>query len=90
VAINNFQLATLDLAKGSVDRFSKEERDISTLTLSFSEDLYKTIHERLKSFRREILESVKNDGGQVDRVYQVNFQIFPLSRYHKGRADEKA
>jgi uncharacterized protein (TIGR02147 family) len=79
VAINNFQLATLDLAKESIDRFRKEERDISTLTLSFSRELYETIHERLKGFRREILELVKNDPGRVDRVYQVNFQIFPLS-----------
>jgi uncharacterized protein (TIGR02147 family) len=89
VAINNFQLATLDLAKESVDRFTKEERDISTLTLSFSGELYTTIHERLNGFRREILELAKNDACPVDRVYQVNFQIFPLSKCHKGQTDEK-
>ena len=88
MAINNFQLATLDLAKESIDRFTKEERDISTLTLSFSKEIYETIHERLKGFRREILELVKNDPGRVDKVYQVNFQIFPLSRRHEDSAHE--
>ena len=88
LAINNFQLATLDLAKESIDRFTKEERDISTLTLSFSKEIYETIHERLKGFRREILELVKNDPGRVDKVYQVNFQIFPLSRRHEDSAHE--
>jgi uncharacterized protein (TIGR02147 family) len=83
VAINNFQIATLDLAKESIDRFPKDERDISTLTLSFSKELYGIIHERLKGFRRDILELVKNDPNAVDRVYQVNFQIFPLSQYRR-------
>jgi uncharacterized protein (TIGR02147 family) len=89
VAIHNFQLATLDLAKESIDRVAKDERDISTLTLSFSGELYGVVHERLKGFRREILELVKNDTGRVDRVYQVNFQIFPLSKYHQGSVHEK-
>jgi uncharacterized protein (TIGR02147 family) len=83
VAINNFQISMLDLAKESIDRFPKDERDISTLTLSFSKELYNTIHEKLKGFRRDILELVKNDANAVDRVYQVNFQIFPLSKYHR-------
>jgi uncharacterized protein (TIGR02147 family) len=88
VAINNFQLATLDLAKESIDRFSKEERDISTLTLSFSGPTYQVLGEKLKTFRREMLELVKNDTNPIDRVYQINFQIFPLSRHHKGSRDE--
>ncbi len=89
VAVNNWQIAMLDLAKESIDRFPKPERDISTLTLSFSKELYSAIHEKLAGFRREILELAKNDQNTVDRVYQVNFQIFPLSRYHKGKQNEK-
>jgi hypothetical protein len=52
--------------------------------------MYQTIHEKLKGFRREMLELVKNDANHVDRVYQINFQIFPLSRYHKGIPHERA
>lgn len=88
VAINNFQLATLDLAKESIDRFPKDERDISTLTLSFSGAMYNQIGEKLKTFRRELLEMVKNDEQLVDRVYQINFQIFPLSRLPKDAPDD--
>ena len=39
--------------------------------------------------KREMLELVKNDPNPVDRVYQINFQIFPLSRYHKGASHER-
>jgi uncharacterized protein (TIGR02147 family) len=88
IAINNFQIATLGLAKESIDRFRREDRDISTLTLSFSGDTYKTICEKLKTFRRELLELVKNDAGNVDRVYQINFQIFPLAGFGTGAVNE--
>lgn len=79
VAIHNFQLATMDLAKEAVDRFPREKRSISTLTLSLSSQTYKAIEEKLAIFRREVLDLVKNDMNRIDRVYQFNFQIYPLS-----------
>jgi len=81
VAVHNFQLATLDLAKGSIDRFHRNERSISTLSYSISEATYNAIDDKLAEFRKEIRELVKNDdyGSGMKRVYQLNFQCFPLS-----------
>lgn len=78
--LRDFQLAFLDLAKDAVDRFPREKRSISTLTLSLSEDAYKTIEEEMKAFRRKLLTIAKNEE-KVDRVMQFNFQIFPLSKF---------
>lgn len=79
MAISNFQHETLDLAKNALDNCDRKHRDISTLTLSISADELKQIKEKLASVQREILELAKN-AKQANSVYQVNFQIFPLSK----------
>ena len=80
VAIHNFQLATMDLAKEAIDRIPRDKRSISTLTLSLSKEVYKEIEDKLAIFRREVLDLVKHDKNRIDRVYQFNFQIFPLAK----------
>lgn len=78
VAITNFLVSTIDLARQAIDRYPRDERSMSTLSFSCSPDGYKQIDERLKTFRREILEIVRADKNR-DRVYHVNFHVFPLS-----------
>lgn len=78
LAITNFLISTIDLARQSIDRYPRDQRSISTLTFSCSRDGYAQIDERLKTFRREILEIVRADKNR-DRVYHVNFQVFPMS-----------
>lgn len=82
VAITNFLMGMADLAKEAIDRYPREKRDISALTLSLSEDGYKAINERLKSFRRELFEIVREDkkNKRQDRVYHLNFHVFPLTK----------
>jgi len=72
----------MDLAKEAVDRFPRDTRSISTLTLSLSAEVYAAIDAKLALFRREVLDMVKNDTNGVDRVYQFNFQVFPLTQEH--------
>jgi uncharacterized protein (TIGR02147 family) len=79
VAITNFLVSTIDLARQAVDRYPRDRRSMSALSFSISSEGYKAIDERLKTFRREILEIAKADKNK-DRIYHVNFQIFPLSR----------
>jgi uncharacterized protein (TIGR02147 family) len=82
VAITNFLIETADLAKEAIDRYPRETRDISSLTFTLSADGFSTMQERLKSFRRELLEIVREDKNQKrqDRVYHVNFHVFPLTK----------
>jgi uncharacterized protein (TIGR02147 family) len=83
MAIHNFLVSSLGLAQESIDRFPRAERDVSTLVMHFSRGMYDTVSEKLKNFRRELLEAVKNDPDPADRVYQFNFQMFPLSRQYR-------
>lgn len=79
-SIHHFQRATMNLAQTAIERFDKKNRSVSTLTLSVSQKQFKNIEEKLAGFRREVLEMVKNDPDPSDRVYQFNFQVFPLTK----------
>ena len=79
-SIHMFQRDTIDVAKMAVDRFDRNERSISTLTLSISQDMFNIIEDKLASFRRDLLELVKSEQQTLDRVYQLNFQVFPLTK----------
>lgn len=83
VAIQNFQLQTLALAGEAIDRFPREARSLSTLTFSLSPKGYQAIEEELKGFRRKLLQIAEGDQKE-DAVYQVNFQVFPLTKPGAG------
>lgn len=78
-AITFYQYQCLDLAKQSFDIWDRKLRDVSTLTLSISGDEFKKIQEKLNQVQEEILLLAQN-AKKADRVYQVNFYAFPLTR----------
>ncbi|MCX7725334.1 MAG: TIGR02147 family protein [Chitinispirillaceae bacterium] len=57
VGIINFQQATMDLAKESLERFPKEMRHSSTLTLGLSEEGYRAVVKKLQNYVRRFLRS---------------------------------
>ncbi len=79
VSVHSFQIATMDLAKVAIDNLPVHERDISTLTLSLSEEGVNKIKDKLTQIRAEMLEIAEHDKN-IDRVYQINFQAFPMSK----------
>jgi uncharacterized protein (TIGR02147 family) len=85
MAVRAFQKEMSMLAAGAIERIPKEKRDISTLTLSTSTACLEAIRERLTEVRQEIMEMVKKDG-EAEEVYQLNFQIFPLTSNRKMEA----
>lgn len=78
VAVREFQRHTFDLAQQALDSTAVEERDISSLTLSLGESTFREIAERIALFRKEILALARSERS-ADRVYQMNFSLFPLS-----------
>ena len=74
-----FHRAMTTRALESIDLVPKEDRDISSLTLSLSRGGLRAFKQRLQRFRRELLElsALEED---PEQVVQVNFQLFPLSR----------
>lgn len=75
----NFQKKMVDLAKETYDRNLVKQIDMSTLTLSISEETYHTMKEEIADFRKKLLAIAEKDD-YPDRVYQLNYQFFPLSK----------
>ncbi len=82
LAVNHFQKKNLSLASEAIERFKRPIRDISTLTVSISEKGRDRIMHELTQFRKKLITIVTADT-DVDRVYQLNFQAFPLSKEKK-------
>jgi uncharacterized protein (TIGR02147 family) len=76
----------LDLAKRALDHLPREERDISSLTLCVAESTLPLLKQRIREFRHELLQLAEQEASP-ERVVQVNFQMFPLSRRTPRPAD---
>jgi uncharacterized protein (TIGR02147 family) len=82
VAIMQYQREMIKLAEESLERFRKDERDISTLTVNIPEAAIPEIRELTGEFR-ESLKKLVNSYTDTDRVYQMNIQMFPLTQKRK-------
>lgn len=82
LAVNHFQKENLRLAAEAIDRFPREKRDISTITMSIPEEGVGRIKDEIAQFRKRLIAIVE-DYDTADRVYQVNFQSFPLTQTPK-------
>jgi uncharacterized protein (TIGR02147 family) len=78
--VDNFQMAMMKLAVEALDRHPRERRDFSTLTVTLSEKSLDAVKTAMKALRQCILGLAEKDEA-VDRVYQVNMQMFPLTEY---------
>jgi len=78
IAIENFQREMLHLAEDSINKIPKNDRETSTVTVSVSWTCFKAMKERLREFRKELLEMARIER-DPDGVFQINFQIFPLT-----------
>jgi uncharacterized protein (TIGR02147 family) len=82
VAIHAFQVAMSNLGARALDSIPKEERDFSTLTMALSKEAFEKVRDAVKKARMEI-SAIERDCTAPDRVYQINFQSFPLSTNHE-------
>ncbi len=78
LAIQNFQLETMRLGIEALDRYPKEQRDISTITVGITKDGFDQIRQAAAEFRDKVV-AIANGNGANDRVCQLNIQFFPLS-----------
>ena len=78
----------LDLAKRALDHLPREERDISSLTLCVAEAALPLLKQRIREFRQELLQLAAQEASP-ERVVQLNFQMFPLSRRAVAQAGVK-
>jgi uncharacterized protein (TIGR02147 family) len=76
--------ANMELAARALDEFPAKIRPYSYLTLSVSEESFLEIRDILRTTRKQILDLVSQDAS-VDRLYQLNMQLFPVSKTVKRR-----
>ena len=68
----------LERAADALDSVPREEREISSVTLCVSQEVMLDLKERIREFRRELLQVAELDGAP-ERVVHIGFQLFPLS-----------
>jgi uncharacterized protein (TIGR02147 family) len=79
LAVANFQQETMRLAQEAIDRYPAATRDIRTITVGISEKTYHEIKNILDEAKKRVIELANSDEA-ADRVYQLNFQLYPLSK----------
>lgn len=79
IAIRNFQKECAALAIQALDTIPKEDRDISTVTLTLNDEGFSRIRESVSRFQRELIE-IAATCSDVNRAYQVNVHLFPISK----------
>ncbi len=75
----------MELGLSALDHFQKEERDISAVTVSLSEESFQTVQEDLKALRQKMIQLSENDNKKIwgalkkdsRRIYQGVFVVFP-------------
>lgn len=59
--------------------YDKETRDISSITMGLSMKNFKKLKQHIQKFRKELLALAESES-DLDVVYQINFQLFPLTK----------
>ncbi|NLG17517.1 MAG: TIGR02147 family protein [Fibrobacter sp.] len=86
LAVANFQLETMRLAQEAIDRYTCDERYIATVTAGVSRKAYEQIKQLLIDTGNQIA-LIANADSNSDRVYQINFQAFPITRAGEKKAE---
>jgi uncharacterized protein (TIGR02147 family) len=78
--VENFQTETMKLGIEALERHPAADRDISTLTATLSQESLDKVKVALKELRKCVMVLAEQDQ-KVDRVVQLNIQLFPLTRF---------
>ena len=82
LAMRNYHMAAIQLAHDSLKTFGQGERDVRSVTIGLSGQAYGELKARLEAVWKEVLDFAATQH-QADAVYQVNLQLFPLTREKK-------
>jgi len=80
-ALKRLQKEILGAAARALDDVAPELRDQSAITMAIDSSKLPEAKERVKKFRRELMEFLQE--GTRDRVYQLSVSLFPAERGHE-------
>ena len=75
----NMQKQYAHLAAEALERYSRDYRHISGMTMGLDREAYERLAAELDAFRKKVADIVSNVKN-YDRVYRLNLQLFPLSK----------
>lgn len=78
LAVGQYQKEMARLGSEALERFAKDERDFSTLTLNVGLGALNELRLLTEDYRRSVAR-LSNQTEEIDRVYQLNIQLFPLT-----------
>jgi uncharacterized protein (TIGR02147 family) len=78
LAIGNYHRQMLERAANSIVNVPRELRDISALTVCIDSEKVPEVKERIHAFRESLLDFCDRDANP-EAVFQINFQLFPLT-----------
>lgn len=77
-SLANYHREMMKKAAESIDRFPREQRDLSALTLTVSKENVGVLKEMAEKFRQDVLDVVSR-GSALNAVYQLNIYLFPVA-----------
>lgn len=86
LAIRNFHDSMLSQASTALRELPSTERSVSGLILKMSSKGYEAMAHRIDEFRDELLRMAAADDN-VDKVYHVGVQLFPLTENSREKND---
>lgn len=78
LALRSMNRQMIDMARESLDKVDSSERNISGVTMGVNADTYAQIAKEVDACRQKII-SIANKCQDIDRVYRLNLQLFPLT-----------
>lgn len=87
LVVHNYHKAILDLTGRVMDTLSKDDRDVSTLTLGIKKDKIPLLKEKIRAFRKEILQMVTSDN-EPEEVAQLNIQFYPVTNNNQKKGSQ--
>jgi uncharacterized protein (TIGR02147 family) len=83
-SIVNFQKEMLQNGLEAWNRFKEKEISMNTMTLCMSEELMPEVVKIIQNCKESIMSLVKAEQKPPERVYQININLFPVSKVQKG------
>ena len=83
IAIRSMHREMGRLAVDSLEKFDSSERNVTGITMGLNREAYEKIVDELDACRKKIV-AIASECGDLDQVYRLNLQLFPLTKQVKG------
>jgi uncharacterized protein (TIGR02147 family) len=88
LAVTQYHQNMIRLAGEAIERFDASSRDIRSVTIGISASGYVEIKKKLEQFWMELLHFAESQK-EIDQVFQINMQMFPISTSTTDDSNEK-